>query len=100
MPCALPEELRADLPDAPIAGAGDDAEGSATDDDVTARIELVRADVPAWIVELGVVEDVEEFDAKIESVVLVDDGPLQHAEIGVVKSGTVEKAPIDVAERP
>ena len=60
----LPVEFRADLTDARIARIGDDSEG---------RI----VDVPGGILELGVVEDVEKFDTEIESVVLLNYGPLR-----------------------
>jgi hypothetical protein len=50
----LPVELRANLPDAGIARIGDDSE---------VRV----ADVSGRIFEPGVVENVEKFDAEIES---------------------------------
>jgi len=50
------------LPDARIAGIGDDSE-------------VPAADVPSRILELRVIEDVEKFDTEIESVVLLNYSP-------------------------
>ena len=49
-----PDKFCTDLPDARIASGGDVAEGAA-------------ADIPAWIYELRVVEDVEEFAPNLET---------------------------------
>src|SRR5207244_11891645 len=46
------------------------------------------------IFEFRMIEDVEELDANVERVVLVDCSPFQYAEIGVAEAGTVEKAPV------
>src|SRR5271156_6346013 len=77
----LPVKFRADLTNAGIARLGDDSE---------ARI----ADVPVRVHKLGVVEDVEKFEAEIESEILSNCGSLQKAEIGVVESGTMEGAAV------
>ena len=50
------------------------------------------ADVPVRIHKLRVVEDVEKFETQIESEILFNCGVLQDAEIGVVKSWTMEGA--------
>jgi hypothetical protein len=63
-PRILPIELRADLPDARIAGIGDDSEG-------------IAVDVASGIRELCVVEDVEEFDAQIKRQLLSNNSSLQ-----------------------
>ena len=81
----LPVELRADLADARIARIADDSE---------VRI----GDVPARILKLRMVEDVEKFDTEIESVVLLNYGPLRHAKIGVVESRPMEEAPVSGAK--
>src|SRR2546430_6773828 len=77
----LPEEFCADLPNTRIARAGHNSE--------------VRAvDVSRRILKLRVVEDVEKFETQIESEILLDCGPLQYSEIGVVKSRAVEEAAV------
>src|ERR1700693_5953783 len=76
-----PVELGANLTDAWIARIGDDSEAGVGD--VSGRIHKLR-----------VVEDVEKFDTKIESIILFNYGTFRHAEIGVVESGTVEEAPV------
>jgi len=81
----LPVKLRADLTDARIARIADDSE---------VRI----GDVPARILKLCVVEDVEKFETDIESVILLNYGPLQYAKIGVVESRAVEEASIGGAK--
>ena len=78
---SLPVELRAHLPDAGIASVGDDSE---------ARAAYVPH--PGSIHKLRVVEDVEKFQTDIESVVLLNYGPLRKSEIGVVESRAVEEA--------
>jgi len=59
----LPVKFRADLPNARVAGRGDDSK--------------VRAvDVPTRIVELRVIEYVEKFEADIESIIPTNHGSL------------------------
>jgi len=77
----LPVEFRANLPNARVARARHDSEA-------------VVVNVPARILEFRMIEDVEELDANVERVVLVDCSPFQYAEIGVAEAGTVEKAPV------
>ena len=81
----LPVKLRADLTNAGIARVGDDSEAR-------------TGDVPARIRKLRVVEDVKKLQADIESVILLNYGPLQYAEIGVVESRAVEEAPVGGAK--
>src|SRR2546430_13520162 len=77
----LPEEFCADLPNTRIARAGHNSK--------------VRAvDVSRRILKLRVVEDVEKFETQIESEILLDCGPLQYSEIGVVESRAVEEAAV------
>src|SRR5262245_238650 len=40
------------------------------------------------------VENVEKFDAKVESIILVDHGSLRYTEIGVVEPRTMEEATV------
>src|ERR1700691_755927 len=82
---SLPIELCTHLPDAGIASVGDDSEARS-------------GDVPAWIHKLCVVEDVEKFEADIESVILLNYGPLRKSEIGVVESRAVEEASVGGAK--
>ena len=77
-----PVELRADLPNTRIARIGDDSKSR------------IAADVPARIHKLRVVEDVEKFETDIESEILLNCGPLQYAEIGIVESRAVKEAPV------
>ena len=44
------------------------------------------------------VEDVEKFDTDIESVILLNYGPLRKSEIGVVESRAVEEASVGGAK--
>lgn len=80
MPCALPDELRAELPDARVTGATDDSEDSRS-----------IADVAVRILELWVVEDVEEFTPNLEGHPFFDGSPLHKPEIGIVESRAVEE---------
>src|SRR5271168_506254 len=77
----LPVEFRADLTNARIARIADNAEARIGDD-------------PARVHKLRVIEDVEEFDSKVESVILLNYSSLQHAKIGVVETRAVEEAPV------
>jgi len=82
----LPDEPRAELPDARVAGATDDSEAPA-------------ADVPARIIELGVVEDVEEFASNFEGHPFSDDRPLRKPEICIVETRAVEEPAVGGPER-
>ena len=83
----LPVELGADLANTGIAGTRDLSEGRVVD-------------IPTRVSELRVVEYVEKFETDIESIVLMNRGPLQYAEIGVVKSGAMEEAPVGGSKGP
>lgn len=80
-----PDKFCADLPDARIASGGDVAKGAA-------------ADIPTWIYELRVVEDVEEFAPNLESLCLRHGYSLLQPEIGVVESRPMKESPISSAE--
>ena len=82
----LPVEFGADLADARIARLTDDSKAPEV------------ADVPAGIHKLGVIEDVEEFEANIEGEILLDGGVLQDSEIRVVEAGTMEEAAVGSPE--
>src|SRR3974390_3588052 len=86
-PRQLPVEFRAHLPNSRIARLGDDS-----------KVRGV-ADVPAGIQKLRVVENVEKFEANVESVVFLDLRSLQDAEVRLIKSGTEEKSPVCGSER-
>ena len=81
----LPDEFRADLPDARITGVGDISEASA-------------ADIPARIHELRVVENIEEFTPNLERPAFGDRDDLLYSEIGIVEARAVEESPISGAE--
>jgi hypothetical protein len=81
----LPEELRADLADARIAGLGHVSEAPV-------------ANVPAGILELGVVENIEEFTSNLEGHLFSDGGPLQQPEIGIVEAWAVEEPAVGSPE--
>jgi len=83
----LPVELCADLPDARIAGAGH-------------LSEVCVVDVPVRVSKLRMVEYIEKLHANVEGEILMDYRSLHYAEIGVVKTGSVEKTPVRSAERP
>src|SRR5262245_61144438 len=74
----LPVELRADLPDARIARAGHYSE-------------VAAAEVAVRAIELGVVEDVKEFTAKLKRHGLGNPDSLGHPEIGIQDSGSMEE---------
>src|ERR1700722_11204810 len=78
-----PVELRAYLPNARIARVGDDFE---------ARTAYVAH--PSRIHKLRVVEDVEKFQREIESVILLNYGPLRKFEVGVVESRAEEESSV------
>ena len=61
---ASPDEFRTDLPNARIARTRDDTE-------------VVTTDVPARIVKLRVVEDVEEFTPNLEMHCFIDGNHLR-----------------------
>ena len=77
----LPEELRANLPDAGSARVRDDSE---------ARV----VDVSARIRELRVVEDVEKFTTDFKSDCFLDVDPLRQPKVGVIESRAMEEAPV------
>lgn len=83
-----PDELRAELPDARIAGAVDDSEDSGS-----------TADIPARILELRVVENVEEFSPNLEGHRFSDGGPLHKPEIGIVESRAMEEPAVGRPKR-
>ena len=83
----LPIELRTDLADARRLRIGYNSEAPAV------------VDIASRIRELRMVEDVEKFDAQIKRHLLSNDGSLQYAEVGVVESRPVEKAPVGGAKR-
>jgi len=60
--------------------------------------EVLVVDVPRRVFELRVIEYVEKFQAELESVIFMNYGSLQYAEIGVVESRTVEKPPVSCAK--
>ena len=80
-----PIEFKADLSNARVARVRDNPE-------------VRTVDVSGGIHELRVVEDVEEFDTKIERVVFMNHGSLREAEIGVVEARAVEEPAIGGAE--
>jgi hypothetical protein len=87
MPCALPEELGTDLPDARIAGARDHSEAA-------------TVDVAAWILELRVIENVEEFDPNLEGHVFGYGGSLHEPKISIVEARAVEEPAVRGPESP
>src|SRR5579863_3299571 len=78
---ALPDKFRTDLADASWLSIGDVTEGCA-------------ADISARIRELKVVENIEEFAAKLDRHAFLDGEYLRHSEIGVVEARAVEKPPV------
>jgi len=77
----LPDELRAELPDAWIPRIRDVSEAAA-------------ADVPARIHELCVVENVEEFSANLERHGFLNRNDLRYSETRVVEARTMEESAI------
>jgi hypothetical protein len=77
----LPVELRANLPDSRIAGPGDDSK-------------VPAADVSARIIELGVVENIEEFAPNLEGHRFSDGGPLRQPEIGIAETRAMKEPPV------
>jgi hypothetical protein len=86
MPYAkLPNELRADLPDAWVASVG--------------NLPKVRtADVPARIHELRMVEYVEEFTPDLERHGFRDRDDLRYSQIGIVETRAMEESAVRRAE--
>jgi len=76
-----PDELRTDLPDAWIAGT-------------RYQTEVGAAYVPARVVKLCMIEDVEEFTSNLEVHCFIDGNHLRYAQIGIVESRTVEESPV------
>ena len=82
---SLPEKLRAELADAGIARRGYSAE-------------LTTADVPARVIELGVIEDIKKFGSDLKSCRLGKAGALGKSEVCVDKRRAVEKLTTGIAE--
>src|SRR5579883_2513785 len=76
----LEEQFQGELNKARVASAEDFAEG-ATGNGVAVR------DVPVHFTELRVIDDVEEFDAKLHVTALVQASSLHEAEVEVVDAG-------------
>ena len=55
---------------------------------------------PLGLHELCMVEDIEKFEADVESEVLFNGGSLQYTEIGIVESGAVEESPVGGSKCP
>ena len=83
---ALPDEFRADLPNAWIAGTRD----------VT---EILAANVPAGVAKLRMIEDIEEFTSNLEVHCFIDGNHLRYAQIGVVDSRAMEESTVRRPER-
>src|SRR5882762_618336 len=83
----LPVKFHTELPDTGIPRASHHAE-------------CAVSKIPIRVHELGVIEDVEEFGSDFERHSLSDHRPLHQAEVGVVKSWTVEELAVRVAELP
>jgi len=83
----LPVKFHTELPDTGIPRASHHAE-------------CAVSKIPIRVHELGVIEDVEEFGSHFERHSLSDHRPLHQAEVGVVKSWTVEELAVRVAELP
>ena len=81
----LPNELGTDLTDARGTGASDVAE-------------IRIADIPARIVELSVIENVEEFTPKLESHCFSDGDSLHQTDISIVEARTMEKPAVSRPE--
>ena len=81
-----PDELRADLPDARSTRAGDVAKARTI------------ADIPAWVIELGMIENIEEFTPNLEGFLLGDGDSLRYPEISIVESRAVKEPAIRSAE--
>jgi len=81
----LPDELRAELPDAWIPRIRDVSEAAA-------------ADVPARIHELCVVENVEEFSANLERHGFLNRNDLRYSETRIVEARAMEESAIGCPE--
>lgn len=81
-----PDEFRADLANAWIAGTGYDTE-------------VVVTDVSGRIVKLRMIEDVEKFTSNLEVHLFIDWNHLRYTQISVVDSRTVEEPPVRRPER-
>ena len=84
----LKRKLQSDLPDTRIAGAGNKSEATS------------RINRPIGILELGVIENVEEFSPKFKIHALVNRRVLVKSDVPIVQSGAVEKSSIGVAYLP
>jgi hypothetical protein len=83
---ASPDEFRTDLPNARRTR--------------TRNITEVRAaNVPAGIVKLRVIEDVEEFTPNLEMHCFIEWNHLRYAQIGIVESRAVKESPVRCPER-
>ena len=80
-----PDELRADLPDARVAGVG--------------NLSKIRtADVPTRIYELCVVKYVEEFTADLKRLGFGNRNDLGDSQIGVVETRAMEESAVRRSE--
>jgi len=88
-------EFRADLADARFSRAGHKTELA-----TTVRVDVIRAstEAAAWVCELRMVEDVEEFRANFKGQGFLNNSALRKAEVGIVESRSVEKLAIRIAE--
>ena len=84
----LKRKLQCDLPDTRISGAGNKSEATS------------RINRPIGILELGVIENVEEFSPKFKIHALVNRRVLVKSDVPIVQSGAVEKPSIGVAYLP
>jgi hypothetical protein len=80
-----PDEFRTDLPNARITGTRD----------VT---EIFAANVPAGIVKLRMIEDVEEFTSNLEMHCFIEWNHLRYAQICIVESRSMEESPVRRSE--
>lgn len=75
-----PDELRAELPDAWVARAGDNSH--------------VAIDITTRVQELSVIEDVEEFGGDLERLSFGNGNSLGYAHIEIVDARPVEESPV------
>src|SRR5450432_72581 len=93
---ASPDELRTDLPNARIARTLDVPEVSIVC--LSRLVKLIAANVPAGVVKLRVIEDVEEFSSNLEMHCFIEWNHLRYAQIGIVDSRAVEESPVRRSE--
>ena len=89
---SLPEELRAELPNARSASASDVPETPIVK--ARYRVDVIVTDISARIRELGMVEDVEEFGSDFKGFLFRDRDSLRYPQVGVVDAGAVEEPPV------